>query len=216
MLSAALTDSIPTAAALAAAGRVVVGAVPAKVSALAQEVLRTMFMTKLKIVAVSLLTLTTCGAGVMAFRAWAAEPEVGKHEAAPKPKEDQRKGLSDPSAEKQATEDSKIRKLLKERIATLKEMVREMEASKAVGRTGSDGVLKARIEVLRAELELAESQKERIAIHEKIVALAMEFEILAQESFKAQTLSTVDLLRAKANRLEAEIALERSKDMTQK
>ena len=72
-------------------------------------------------------------------------------------------------------------------------------------------MLQANQRVLKAELELAKTDKERFAIHEKQVEVAKQIEELAEQHFKAGVARQVDVLNARADRLEAEIALERAK-----
>jgi tetratricopeptide (TPR) repeat protein/thiol-disulfide isomerase/thioredoxin len=112
---------------------------------------------------------------------------------------------------KRTDANSRVRALQEERLATLKEIAAEREKAFRHGRAPSDDVLQARLLVLRAELELCDSDRERVAIHEKIVALAKETEETRASQYKARRLSHSDLLTAKANRLEAEVALERAK-----
>ncbi len=96
-------------------------------------------------------------------------------------------------------------------MATLKEIAAEWEKTFRHGRCPAEDVWQAKLLVLRAELELCDSDRERVAVHEKIVALAKETEEMQTLRYKAARLSHSDLLTAKANRLEAEVALERAK-----
>ena len=105
----------------------------------------------------------------------------------------------------------KVRALQEERLATLKEIAAEWEKVFRAGRALYEDVLQARLMVLRAQLELCDSDRERVAVHEKIVALAKETEEMQTLRYQAARLSHSDLLMAKANRLEAEVALERAK-----
>jgi tetratricopeptide (TPR) repeat protein/thiol-disulfide isomerase/thioredoxin len=113
--------------------------------------------------------------------------------------------------QKRADANSKVRALQEERLATLKEIAAEWENVFRHSRCPPEDVWQAKLLVLRAELELCDSDRERVAIHEKIVALAKETEETRASQYKAQRLSHSDLLTAKANRLEAEVALERAK-----
>jgi hypothetical protein len=65
----------------------------------------------------------------------------------------------------------------------------------------------SRLSVLKAELEFAESDKERIEILEKIVALSREVE----EACQATRASNAVLFDARDKRLRAETALEQAK-----
>jgi hypothetical protein len=112
---------------------------------------------------------------------------------------------------KPADANPEVRALQEERLATLKEIADEKEKVFRAGRGLPEDVLQARLLVLRAELELCDSDRERVAVHEKIVAMAKEIEETLAGYYKAQRLLHSDLLTAKANRLEAEVALERAK-----
>jgi RNA polymerase sigma factor (sigma-70 family) len=107
---------------------------------------------------------------------------------------------------------SKVEQLLKERLAALRDIAAETEHRfKKTGTVPFEDLIQAKLAVLKAELDLCQSAKERIAIHEKIVALARELEAVADARFKAGRVPPGDLLKAKVNRLEAEIDLEREK-----
>jgi hypothetical protein len=100
----------------------------------------------------------------------------------------------------------------KERLDLLKKIAAEAEkAFDGFGAFPYSGVLEAKMQVHKAELDLADSDKERVAIHEKIVALAKELENYADKAFKQGDFSSGDLIKAKTGRLEAEIALEKAK-----
>jgi outer membrane protein TolC len=71
--------------------------------------------------------------------------------------------------------------------------------------------VEARRRLFKAELELCESDKERVAVHEKIVQLEKESEKVVEKRVEAGRVPTYELLAARVNRLEAEIALERAK-----
>jgi outer membrane protein TolC len=87
----------------------------------------------------------------------------------------------------------------------------EQEHKLPGSRTPIEEVVQAKLQVLEAELELADSDRERVRIHEGILALARDMEKIAQDRFKAQTLARREVLKAKANRLKAEIGLERAR-----
>jgi RNA polymerase sigma factor (sigma-70 family) len=106
---------------------------------------------------------------------------------------------------------ARVRSLLKERLATLKELVKVAEADYRNGNATFEQVAHAQRSLFEAELELSESAKERLAIHERMVTLAKKTEKIADALFRARQAKQSDVLRAKANRLEAEIALERAK-----
>jgi outer membrane protein TolC len=108
-------------------------------------------------------------------------------------------------------QDSKLKDLLKERLATPKAVVKATTQDYLTGKVSFDRVYQATKSLLNAELEFAETKKERIAVLEKIVALAKESEKSAVLRYKAGTVPHSDALLATAGRLDAEIALERAK-----
>jgi outer membrane protein TolC len=116
-----------------------------------------------------------------------------------------------PKSDQANRHSKKVRALQEERLVTLKEIAAEKEKAFRDGRAPSEDVLQAKLLVLGAELELCDSDGERVAVHESIVAVAKEIEETQASRYKAQRLSHSDLLTAKANRLEAEVAHERAK-----
>jgi outer membrane protein TolC len=74
-----------------------------------------------------------------------------------------------------------------------------------------DRVQQATRALLNAELAQCESDKERIKVLEKIVALTKESEKNAVQRYKTGNAPQSDVLTATAGRLEAEIALKRAK-----
>jgi hypothetical protein len=118
--------------------------------------------------------------------------------------------LSVPAAQAE-TKDSKLKKLLKERLATLRELAKQTTADYQTGKVSFDRVHQAMRAVLNAELELCESDKERITALESIVAHAKEYEKFAAQRYRNGAAPASDVLMARAGRLEAEIALERVK-----
>ncbi|MBI3821310.1 MAG: hypothetical protein HY289_01375 [Planctomycetes bacterium] len=112
---------------------------------------------------------------------------------------------------KTAQAKSKLKELLKERLATLRELVKVSTAGYEAGKVPFERVHHAMMEMLRAELESSDSDKDRIAVLEKIVAQAKGNEQSALQRYKAGAVTQSDALMAAAARLEAEIALERVK-----
>ena len=113
--------------------------------------------------------------------------------------------------EKQTGSDSKVRQLQKERLAVLKEIAADKNGRYQQGHLTADDALQATAEVLKAELELADSDDARIRVLAQLVQIAKELEDINDQRFKAGRCPPSDRLAAKANRLEAEIELERAK-----
>jgi outer membrane protein TolC len=123
---------------------------------------------------------------------------------------EQRSAAAEPGRQP-ATKDAKVKELLKERLATLHELVKAATADYHAGRIGFDRVHQATRALLDAELEQCESDKERIKVLEEIVALSKESERNAVQRYKTGAATQSDALMATAGRLDAEIALERAK-----
>src|SRR5207245_2818593 len=70
-------------------------------------------------------------------------------------------------------------------------------------------VLQARLDVLKAELDLCENPRERIAVFEKILEHRHEIEKSMEALYKSGAITEDVLLRARTERQEAEIALQR-------
>src|SRR5207237_10825703 len=105
----------------------------------------------------------------------------------------------------------KVRELLKERLATLKEIAAQAEQAFRQNASSREEVMRARLQVHQAELDLCDSDAERIRVHEEIVAVAKEIEALINASQQEGVASSGVMLRARVQRLDAEIALERAK-----
>jgi len=107
--------------------------------------------------------------------------------------------------------ESKVRRLQEERLSILKEIAAEKESLYRTGRTTANELLPAKSAVLRAELELCGSDQARIVVLEKLVTNAKELEEFNETLFHAARVPRSEFLTAKANRLQAEIDLERVK-----
>jgi outer membrane protein TolC len=114
---------------------------------------------------------------------------------------------------KDQTEESakKIKELQKERIATLKEMADATFQMYKANRIEFREVLEARLLLLKAELDVAEKESDRITLYKNTIDVLKEYETLAARKVEFGRGSTYSVLLAKAMRLEAEINLERAK-----
>ena len=117
-------------------------------------------------------------------------------------------GLSTPMAH---ADDAKLKALLKERLEVLQQAEREVEQSFRAGQVPVDQMVQANQAVLKAQLDLTESKKERLVILEKAIVNARRTEDYATTATRAGVVPSRELLKAKAGRLAAEIALERAK-----
>jgi len=106
---------------------------------------------------------------------------------------------------------AKLNELLKERLATLRALADQTTKDYRAERVSFDRVHQATQAVFHPELDLCESDKERISVLKKLVVQAKANEQHAVERYKSGATSSSDALMATAGRLEAEIALERAK-----
>jgi WD40 repeat protein len=106
---------------------------------------------------------------------------------------------------------AKLRAVLQERLATLRESAAGKEKLFHDGRIPIQELDEAKLSLLNAELDLAESDKERVAILEKIVALSRKIEKAMDGLHQMGRVTRPQLLDARDKRLKAEIALERAK-----
>lgn len=106
---------------------------------------------------------------------------------------------------------SKLRALLKERVEILRKNVDKVKKLHERGVAGQDAIGEANLRLYKAELDLCETPKDRIAVLEKIVNVYKEMEERITQLTKTGAASQAAIDDAKLNRLEAEIALEREK-----
>lgn len=111
------------------------------------------------------------------------------------------------------SKDAKLKGLLKERLAALQDVVSELMKAYENGAPSISlaQVLEAKQAVLDAELDQCDTDKERIAVLEKTLALAKEYERITKAQVSAGGTHVGVAIKARAKRLEVEIALERVK-----
>jgi RNA polymerase sigma factor (sigma-70 family) len=230
-----LASTITAATVVAVGQGAVARAVSAEVAALTEGVLKTMSLSKLKIATLVLLAVGLLGVGttVVTYRTLAsdqggatngaaqkatgedggrsqAQPAVAEPRAEGKPKAgDEQEGEKPP--EGQAGSSPKVRTLLKERLAILKTMAERMEQLHKQNAVDQENVSQANLRVYRAELDLCETTRDRIAVREKIADVYREKEDRLSRLAKKGMASQDVGLEAKLGRLEAEIALEQEK-----
>ncbi len=103
------------------------------------------------------------------------------------------------------------RKLLERRRAVLERLVEFEQAAYEQGRERLDRVVDARLELLEAELELAEGPAQRVAIRARMVAMLEKLEEGCRRRSEAGLATSADLYRAQAARLAAQVALLRER-----
>ena len=69
----------------------------------------------------------------------------------------------------------------------------------------------AQAALLAAQLELAEGKEQRIKIHQEMLQQAEALSRIVADQAKANEATSIDVLKAKSQVLEAQIALERAK-----
>jgi outer membrane protein TolC len=112
---------------------------------------------------------------------------------------------------KQNASGDPLQDLLKQRRDTLRELVDYLEAAFRQGVGSAESVALASSELLDAELDMAQSKAERIAIREKMVENLKEQEKMVEARNQAGMSRPGEMLRARAGRLKAEIDLLREK-----
>src|SRR5262249_38599778 len=154
------------------------GVMSAEVAALTKEVLRSMLLTKIKVItAVLLVAGSVCAVAGVSTHVLRTEPEEQKQpnylatsaKETEKPKSDLGHNDNGKQQEKRRTAEPRVQTLLKERLATLREIAHELEQSnKQSGKTAPEDVVQAKLQVLKAELELCETEREQVTVHERI------------------------------------------------
>jgi len=115
-----------------------------------------------------------------------------------------RKDQTDESAKK-------VKELQKERIATLKQLVDQLTTQYRNNRVSFEEVLEATLLVLKAELDAAEKEADRITVYKNTVDVLKQYEETAKARFESARGSAHSVLKVRARRLGAEIDLERAK-----
>ena len=108
--------------------------------------------------------------------------------------------------------DSKLKVLLKEKLAVAQEVVAIATKAHKNGDTSIDAVVEANQVVGKAQLELCDTSAERIAVLERMLAQAKDFEKSVAELVKVAAAPKTTVLKARLNRLDVEVALERAKE----
>jgi RNA polymerase sigma factor (sigma-70 family) len=227
-----LSATIKAAGLLAAGQAMATGAISLKVVALTEGVLKTMLVTKLKMATLFLLTLGLLGLGttVLTYRTLASvqdgprDPFVQKDDRPPQkvqtpqtdPFADKQPGgnpatKQDKPTEGRSGDSDKVRALLKQRLDLLRKNADRLRQLYKENAVGEEVVRKAELRLYKAELDLCETTRARIAVLEKIVSVYRRIEDRIAELHKQGAASPDVVDDATLNRLEAEIALEREK-----
>lgn len=116
-----------------------------------------------------------------------------------------------PGAPSPESNDSNLGELLEERRVTLNEVASHTKKLYEVGMVSISEVTKANWALQEAELEMCQTDEERIAVLEKMVTEAKLLEKHSGKMFDEGLATFLETLNAKAGRLEVQIALERAK-----
>jgi hypothetical protein len=118
---------------------------------------------------------------------------------------------SNPPAKDKAEESAKkVKELQKQQIATLKEVVDQSFKLAKSSRIEIGDLLEARMSLLKAEIDAAEKETDRIALYKKALEPLKEYEALAKAQFEASRATDLNIHKAKAKQLEVEILLEQA------
>jgi hypothetical protein len=114
-------------------------------------------------------------------------------------------------AQEQARPGDKLATLLNERLAVARQIAKAVNESFKNRSATVDELLEASRLVLGAELALCDSNKARIAVLEKYATEAKKREAIAMQIFKTGQGTERLALKARADRLQAEIAIEKAR-----
>jgi len=106
---------------------------------------------------------------------------------------------------------AKLKDLLNERLATAKEFAKQVKMRFDNLQGTIDQLVEANRMLADAELDLCDSDKDKIAVLERFVATTKETEKRAAQLVRSGQALTSTELKARMERLQAEIALERAK-----
>jgi hypothetical protein len=118
-----------------------------------------------------------------------------------------------PRTQAAGVNNSKLKALLKERLVALQGIASEATKGNRSGNASLAKVHEANQAVQKAELDLCDTDKERITVLENMVTDAKDYESQISQLVKGGVLPSNNslTLKAKVDRLEVEIALERVK-----
>lgn len=117
-----------------------------------------------------------------------------------------------PKAQADEAKASKLKVLLKQKLLIVQEFASQMNELHRVGDTSFAQVHEATQAVRNAELELCDTSQERVAVLEKMLAEAKDCENQITRLVESGGgVSPGAVAKAKVNRLDVEIALERAK-----
>lgn len=104
-----------------------------------------------------------------------------------------------------------LQKLLKQRVELVTQIHELTDRSYRAGAATFSELLEARAELLTARLDACATKSERLQVREEMVKLAQQTEALTAQLVKSGEATSLKQMRATAQVLEAQIALEREK-----
>jgi hypothetical protein len=105
----------------------------------------------------------------------------------------------------------KVSELQKERIATLTGLVEIAFRLALTGRLELNDLLEERLTLLKAEVDFADKESDRIVLYEKALESLKEYQALAKARKENAMGTELPILKIKATSLEIEILLEQAK-----
>ena len=118
-------------------------------------------------------------------------------------------GAAEAPEVKSAAQQKSVADLQQERLAVLEQLVKYATNDYQSARGDFEKVLQAQQQLLEAKLELAEDHASRVKALTESVELATQSQQIAEARKQAGRGTETDVLQCKANRLKAEIALQR-------
>jgi outer membrane protein TolC len=109
------------------------------------------------------------------------------------------------------SEDSEVRHLLKERLATTAKIYDMSKASFEAGQIGPGEMLQAQAALLRAKLAVCDTKDDRVKVHGEMVEAAKQMMELIQAQAETGSVPQIEVLKAQAQLLDVRIGLERAK-----
>ncbi|WP_237226526.1 TolC family protein [Rubinisphaera sp. JC750] len=116
-------------------------------------------------------------------------------------------GLAGTAVEAEEEASKRLRHLLVEKHETLQTISKQVIQAFQTGKASFEQVYRAKQAVLNSELALTEDMQARIEILEQHVALAKQFEENTARSFQLGETTQDAVLKARLDRLDAEISL---------
>jgi RNA polymerase sigma factor (sigma-70 family) len=190
------------AATAAAAGKLAAGGASARAAALAEGVVRAMFVKKLKVAAAVLaMAGAVLGAALLVHRPTAAQPPAGLARMRTGPLQ---------------ADGPEVKALVKERKELLQQEVQELWRMFEAGRGLLTPLLAASRQLLQAELELATTPADRVAAHERHFSQMDKCEQIVKLAYEARRMNAPAYYEMRSARLEAEIGQLRAGGKPQK